>query len=212
MAGRRSAHRARRPERRNHLAPQWCDRWRGTAQQDPRKHGELLHAVTDWYSTTLPKKTSLPSPLAFYRRRDAERTHAPNLCRSLPLLAQARLHQLRRADRPDRHHARRSWWKRRKWISEDAVPARAELSACCCPVPRRSNSRLTSAGCCTAPGAASWPVRSSSCRRRSSSWELSFVYVSIGGNVPWVAAVFYGLKPAVLAIVAAAVMRIGDGR
>jgi chromate transporter len=39
-------------------------------------------------------------------------------------------------------------------------------------------------------------------------WALSFVYVSYG-TVPWVAAIFYGLKPAVLAIVAAAVIRIG---
>ena len=40
-------------------------------------------------------------------------------------------------------------------------------------------------------------------------WALSFVYVTFG-NVPWVAAIFYGLKPAVLAIVAAAVIRIGS--
>ncbi len=40
-------------------------------------------------------------------------------------------------------------------------------------------------------------------------WALSFVYVSFG-HVPWVAAIFYGLKPAVLAIVAAAVPRIGS--
>jgi chromate transporter len=40
-------------------------------------------------------------------------------------------------------------------------------------------------------------------------WGLSFVYVKFG-NVPWVAAIFYGLKPAVLAIVAAAVLRIGS--
>ena len=39
-------------------------------------------------------------------------------------------------------------------------------------------------------------------------WGLSYVYVAYG-NVPWLAAVFYGLKPAVLAIVAAAVLRIG---
>ena len=39
-------------------------------------------------------------------------------------------------------------------------------------------------------------------------WGLSFVYVAYG-NVPWIAAVFYGLKPAVMAIVAAAVIRIG---
>src|SRR5687768_2894526 len=40
-------------------------------------------------------------------------------------------------------------------------------------------------------------------------WLLSFVYVT-WGNVPLIAAVFYGLKPAVLAIVAAAVIRIGS--
>ncbi|MDB6021548.1 MAG: Chromate transporter, chromate ion transporter family [Pedosphaera sp.] len=39
-------------------------------------------------------------------------------------------------------------------------------------------------------------------------WTLSYVYVAYG-KVPWVAAVFYGLKPAVLAIVASAVIRIG---
>jgi chromate transporter len=39
-------------------------------------------------------------------------------------------------------------------------------------------------------------------------WALSFIYVSYG-NVKWIAAVFEGLKPAVLAIVAAAVLRIG---
>ncbi|HYE32854.1 MAG TPA: chromate efflux transporter [Methylomirabilota bacterium] len=40
-------------------------------------------------------------------------------------------------------------------------------------------------------------------------WALSWIYVSYG-KVPVVAAVFYGLKPAVLAIVAAAAMRIGS--
>ena len=39
-------------------------------------------------------------------------------------------------------------------------------------------------------------------------WALSFVYVTFG-KVPAVEAVFYGLKPAVLAIVAVAVIRIG---
>jgi chromate transporter len=39
-------------------------------------------------------------------------------------------------------------------------------------------------------------------------WSLSIVYVTFG-SVPWVAAIFYGLKPAVLAIVTAAVIRIG---
>src|SRR5438309_5551702 len=40
-------------------------------------------------------------------------------------------------------------------------------------------------------------------------WGLSYVYVTFG-HVPSVAAIFYGLKPAVLAIVAAAVIRIGS--
>ncbi len=39
-------------------------------------------------------------------------------------------------------------------------------------------------------------------------WGLSYVYVAYG-NVSWVAAIFYGLKPAVTAIVLAAVIRIG---
>ena len=39
-------------------------------------------------------------------------------------------------------------------------------------------------------------------------WTLSFIYAAYG-NVPWIAAAFYGLKPAVLAIVLAAVLRIG---
>ncbi len=40
-------------------------------------------------------------------------------------------------------------------------------------------------------------------------WGLSFVYVRFGA-VPWIAAIFYGLKPAVTAIVAVAVIRIGQ--
>ena len=39
-------------------------------------------------------------------------------------------------------------------------------------------------------------------------WALSFIYAAYG-NIPWIAAVFYGLKPAVMAIVAIAVLRIG---
>lgn len=39
-------------------------------------------------------------------------------------------------------------------------------------------------------------------------WILSFVYASYG-SVPWIASIFYGLKGAVIAIVAAAVLRIG---
>ncbi|HTJ77718.1 MAG TPA: chromate efflux transporter [Rariglobus sp.] len=40
-------------------------------------------------------------------------------------------------------------------------------------------------------------------------WGLSYVYVAYGA-VPWIAAIFYGLKPAVMAIVFAAVLRIGS--
>jgi chromate transporter len=39
-------------------------------------------------------------------------------------------------------------------------------------------------------------------------WGLSYVYAAFG-NIPWIAAIFYGLKPAVMAIVAVAVIRIG---
>ncbi len=40
-------------------------------------------------------------------------------------------------------------------------------------------------------------------------WGLSFVYARYGA-VPWIAAIFHGLKPAVTAIVAMAVIRIGQ--
>jgi chromate transporter len=39
-------------------------------------------------------------------------------------------------------------------------------------------------------------------------WVLSWLYMA-GGDLAWVAAVFYGLQPAVVAIVAAAILRIG---
>jgi chromate transporter len=39
-------------------------------------------------------------------------------------------------------------------------------------------------------------------------WTLSFIYVAYG-SVPWIAAIFYGLKPVVVAIVVAAMIRIG---
>ena len=39
-------------------------------------------------------------------------------------------------------------------------------------------------------------------------WGLSFVYAAYG-SVPWIAAIFYGFKPVVVAIVAIAVLRIG---
>src|ERR1700720_1591356 len=40
-------------------------------------------------------------------------------------------------------------------------------------------------------------------------WTLSFIYAAYG-NIPWIAAIFYGLKPAVTAIVLTAVIRIGQ--
>ncbi len=39
-------------------------------------------------------------------------------------------------------------------------------------------------------------------------WGLSYVYVAYG-SVPWISAIFYGLKPAVLALVATAGIRLG---
>lgn len=39
-------------------------------------------------------------------------------------------------------------------------------------------------------------------------WALSWLYMA-GGNLPWVGAIFYGLQPAVIAIVAAALVRLG---
>jgi len=40
-------------------------------------------------------------------------------------------------------------------------------------------------------------------------WALSWLYMACG-TIPWIAAIFYGLQPAVMAIVAAAVLRIAD--
>jgi chromate transporter len=40
-------------------------------------------------------------------------------------------------------------------------------------------------------------------------WALSYVYAAYG-SVPWIAAVFYGFKPVVVAIVVVAVVRIGQ--
>jgi chromate transporter len=39
-------------------------------------------------------------------------------------------------------------------------------------------------------------------------WALSYIYAAFG-NLPWIAAIFYGLKPAVTAIVLVAMIRIG---
>jgi chromate transporter len=42
-----------------------------------------------------------------------------------------------------------------------------------------------------------------------SRWALSWLYMA-GGSLSWIAAIFYGLQPAVVAIVAAAILRIGS--
>src|SRR5437016_7199889 len=42
-------------------------------------------------------------------------------------------------------------------------------------------------------------------------WGLTWVYAAYG-NIAWVAAIFFGIKPAVMAIVAEAVIRIEIGR
>ena len=39
-------------------------------------------------------------------------------------------------------------------------------------------------------------------------WVLSWIYVT-HGDVPWIASVFYGLQPAVIAVIAVAVIRLG---
>lgn len=40
-------------------------------------------------------------------------------------------------------------------------------------------------------------------------WTLSYIYAAFG-KIPWIASIFYGLKPGVMAIVAFAVIRIGS--
>jgi len=40
-------------------------------------------------------------------------------------------------------------------------------------------------------------------------WGLSWIYAAYGA-VPWIAAIFYGLKPTIIAIVAVAMLRIGQ--
>ena len=54
-----------------------------------------------------------------------------------------------------------------------------------------------------------WRARCLCCRRCSSLIALSWVYVAFG-DVPLVAGIFYGIKPAVAAIVLQAVHRIGS--
>jgi chromate transporter len=98
--------------------------------------------------------------------------------------------------------------EKRRWISERAS-CTPSTTAWCCPAPRRSSSPSTSAGCCTAPGAASSPAPCSCCRR-CSSWRPSPMSTWPSATCTFVQGVFYGIKPAVVAIVVFAAWRIGS--
>ena len=76
-------------------------------------------------------------------RSATPRTHPR---RGVPLLAEARLHQLRRPGRADRDHASRSRRDAGAGSPSGASCTRS-TTAWCCPAPRRSSSPPTSAGC-----------------------------------------------------------------
>jgi chromate transporter len=96
---------------------------------------------------------------------------------------------------------------RKKWISEDRFlhalnfcmllpgPEATQLAIYCGWLLHRTWGGIVAGALFVLPGAAVL-------------WLLSYVYVA-HGQLAWVAAIFYGLKPAVTAIVAAAVIRIG---
>ena len=106
---------------------------------------------------------------------DSGRARRADARRGLPLLAEARLRELRRPGGPDRDHASRS----RRLEALDlraAFPARAQLLHGAARARRRSSSRPTSAGSCTGRGAAWSPARCSCCRRSSLLIALSWLY------------------------------------
>ena len=82
------------------------------------------------------------------------------------------------------------------------------IFACCCRVPRPRSSLFILDGCCTKCAAGLWRARFFVLPSVIVLWLLSYVYAAYG-QLPWVAAIFYGLKPAVTAIVIAAVVKIG---
>lgn len=96
---------------------------------------------------------------------------------------------------------------RKKWISEDRFlhalnvcmllpgPEATQLAIYCGWLLHRTWGGILAGTLFVLPGAAVL-------------WGLSYVYVA-HGQLAWVEAIFYGLKPAVTAIVAAAVIRIG---
>ena len=131
--------------------------------------------------------------------RDPVRRGAPHL----DAHRAAELRRPGRADRGDAPHPRRGEALDR---ARSASCTRS-TTACCCPGPRRSSSRPTSAGSCTARAgglAAGHPVRAARLRRDPRA--LASLYAAYG-QLPLVAGIFFGLKPAVLALVLEAVLR-----
>ena len=93
--------------------------------------------------------------------------------------------------------------ERRRWISERPLPARAQLlhgAARSRGAAARDLHRLADA---PRPGAASSPAACSCCPRCSSSSRCRGS-ISPSASVPLVAGLFYGIKPAVTAVVVAA--------
>ena len=132
----------------------------------------------------------------------------PHPSRSVPLLAPPRLHQLRRARRPDRDHASRTG-RRAALDLGGALPARAQLlhgAAGAGGTAARDLHRLAHA-----PDLGRHrrrrAVRAAVARR--SSIALSWLYMAYG-NVPAVAGILHGVKPAVVALVLHAAWRIGS--
>ena len=94
--------------------------------------------------------------------------------------------------------------ERRRWISENA--SLHALNYCMLLPARRRSNWPPSAGCCT-HAAASLPA-GCSCPSLFILITLSWIYLAFG-DMPLVAGLFYGIKPAVTAIVVQATQRIG---
>ena len=142
------------------------------------------------------------------RHRESECCNGAILCGGVPLLAEARVSS--RFGGPTGQIAimHTELVEKKALDQRVAFSARARTSACCCRARKRSSSPSISGGCCIGRGAALSPGALFVIPSMFILWGLSYIYVAYG-NVPWIAAIFYGLKPAVLAIVAAAVIRIG---
>ena len=159
---------------------------------------EALHAV-------LSKGANEPATEVSATRPDS-RTNQTDLRPSLSFLAQAWIYQLRWAGGADRHHASRVGGKE-KWISQSRFlhalnfcmllpgPEAQQLAIYVGWLLHRTWGGIVAGSLFVIPS-------------MFVLWALSFVYAA-HGNVPWIAAIFYGLIPAVMAIVAFAVIRIG---